>query len=103
MYNGCIMYRDIKCTRVFSVQDCIVYRSVLCTGVYNVQGCMDQYKTSKTEINPLTMHKLKVLVNYSLEKSPMSSEETRVLPDHVHNVASYNSFIIFASLLLTKS
>ena len=88
---------------MYSVQGCLVYRTVLCTGVYNVQGCMDQYKTSKTEINPLTMHKLKVLVDDGFEESPVSPEETRVLPDHVHNVASYNSFIIFASLLLTKS
>lgn len=34
----------------------------------------------------LTMHKLKQLVDYSLEELPMSTQESWVLANDVHNV-----------------
>lgn len=49
------------------------------------------------------MHEFKVFVDHSLEESPVSSEESWVLSDHVHDVTGYDSFVILASLLLTQT
>lgn len=49
----------------------------------------------------LTVHKLKVLVDDSLEEPPVSAQETWVLSHHVHDVAGYNGLVVFAPLLLT--
>ena len=49
------------------------------------------------------MHELKELVDNRLEKSPMCSQETWILTNHIHDVGGYNGFIIFPTLLLTET
>ncbi|KAH3676811.1 hypothetical protein OGATHE_001301 [Ogataea polymorpha] len=44
------------------------------------------------------MHKLKELVDNSLQELPMCFQESWVLTNDVHDIRSDNSFVIFASL-----
>lgn len=48
-----------------------------------------------------TMHEFKQLVYYCLQKFPMCSQKPWVLTYYVHDIRCNNSFIIFASFLLT--
>ena len=44
------------------------------------------------------MHEFKEFINDSLEKLPMSLEESGVLANNVHNVACHHCLIILATL-----
>ena len=48
------------------------------------------------------VHELEQLVNDSLQKLPVSLEETWVLSHNVHDVTSHDSFVVFATLHLSK-
>ena len=49
------------------------------------------------------MHELKELIDDSLQEFPMSSEESWVLSDHVHDVGCNDGLVVLPSLLLTQS
>ena len=49
------------------------------------------------------VHELEKLVDDGFEEFPVRAEEAWVLPDHVHDVRSDNSFVVLASLLLAKA
>lgn len=49
------------------------------------------------------VHKLEELVDDSLEEFPVCLEETRVLPDNVHDVGSTHRLVVLASFLLGQS
>lgn len=48
------------------------------------------------------VHKLKQLINDSLEELPVRLEETRVLAHDIHDVTSNDSLVILASLHFTQ-
>ena len=56
---------------------------------------------SKKQI--ITMHKFKQLVDYCLQKLPVSSQKPWVLTYYIHYIWCNNGFIIFSSLLFTES
>lgn len=49
------------------------------------------------------MHELKQLVDDSLEKLPVGSEEARVLSHNVHDIGRYDGLVVLPSLLLTQA
>lgn len=49
------------------------------------------------------MHKLKQLVDNSLEELPVGSQEPRILSHNVHDVRRYYSLVVFTPFLLTQA
>lgn len=49
------------------------------------------------------VHELEELVDDSLEELPMCLEESRILPDDVHDVRGYDSFVILSALHFSET
>ena len=50
-----------------------------------------------------TMHEFKQLVHDSFEEAPVCTEETRVLPNDIHDVRRNDCFVVLASFLFTQT
>lgn len=50
----------------------------------------------------LTVHEFKQLVDHSLQETPMSTQKSRILTNHVHYVGSNDRLVILATLLLAQ-
>lgn len=48
------------------------------------------------------MHELKQLVHNRLQELPMRLQESRVLPDDIHNVRRDNRLVVFPALHLAQ-
>mmetsp|Transcript_1809 Transcript_1809/g.4477 ORF Transcript_1809/g.4477 Transcript_1809/m.4477 type:complete len:378 (-) Transcript_1809:786-1919(-) len=48
------------------------------------------------------VHELEQLVDYGFEELPVRLQESRVLPDDVHDVGSHDGLVVFPPLLLAK-
>ena len=67
-------------------------------------GDLDERVTSHV-LNTLMrlMHELEQFVHHSLQELPVCLQETRILTNNVHNVASDDSFVVLATLHLGET
>ena len=49
------------------------------------------------------VHEFEQLVHYGLQELPVRTKKARVLADHVHNVGSNDSLVVFASFLFAQA
>ena len=57
----------------------------------------------RTHSIQLTVHKFKELVDHSFEEFPMSSEKSRILANHIHDIGCNDGLIVFPPLLFTET
>jgi hypothetical protein len=48
------------------------------------------------------VHKFEELVDYRLEEFPMSLEEARILPHHIHDIRCYDCLVVFTPFLFAE-